>query len=147
LDYCNGFHTTSLSRFYDNGLLDCRTIIAAILFVSVLLHELAHSIVALKYGLKIRQIALFIFGGVSDISDEPKDYRREAKMAHLQMTRGVGVGLGGTEEQQSRKKQIGKIFVCDDKGALIGLVSKTDIINIESERQEYVQQVRKFGTP
>ena len=29
-------------------------IIAAILFVSVLLHELAHSIVALKYGLKIR---------------------------------------------------------------------------------------------
>jgi Zn-dependent protease len=353
-------------------------IIAAILFVSVLLHELAHSMVALKYGLKIRQIVLFIFGGVSDISDEPKDYRREAKMAlvgpamsftlagiftlfwwlitqssatgsiftlkqatldilyyaalinvilgafnlipafpsdggrilraalvrlrkdydkgtkdavnvgiiisygfmafgfvmmvtgsflsgvwilligwflnsgaqsymaqhellsvlsqvrlrdimntniisvglnlsvnellrgyfqtymksafpvvnnqHqllgvvtlnrameipdykrqnmtaedvmiplidlivmrddakanealLQMTRGVGVGLGGTEEQQSRKKQIGKIFVCDDRGMLIGLVSKTDIMNIESERQEYIQQVRKFGTP
>jgi len=349
-------------------------IIAAILFVSVLLHELAHSIVALKYGLKIRQIVLFIFGGVSDISDEPKDYRREAKMAlvgptmsftlagiftlfwwlisqssatesaiftlkratldilyyaalinvilgafnlipaypsdggrilraalvklrkdyekgtkdavnvgiiisygfmafgfvmmvtgsflsgvwilligwflnsgarsymaqhelssvlsHvrlrdimntniisvglnlsvnelltgyfqtymksafpvvnnqnqllgvvtlnrameipdykrqnmiaedviiplivmrddakanealLQMTRGVGVGSGGTEEQQSKKKQIGKIFICDNRGMLIGLVSKTDIMNIESERQEYVQQVRKFG--
>ena len=56
-------------------------LIAAILFVSVLLHELAHSIIALKYGLKIRQIVLFIFGGVSDISDEPKDYRKEAKMA------------------------------------------------------------------
>jgi Zn-dependent protease len=354
-------------------------IIAAILFVSVLLHELAHSMVALKYGLKIRQIVLFIFGGVSDISDEPKDYRKEAKMAlvgpamsfmlaaiftlfwwlvshssatgssiytlkqvtldilyyaalinailggfnlipafpsdggrilraalvrlrkdydkgtkdavnvgiiisygfmafgfvmmvtgsflsgvwilligwflnsgaqsymaqHellsvlsqvrlrdimntniisvrlnlpvnellsgyfqtymksafpvinnqnqllgvvtlnrameipdykrqnmtaedvmiplsdlivmrddakanealLQMTRGGGVGLGRTKEQQSRKKQIGKIFICDNRGTLIGLVSKTDIMNIESERQEYVQQVRKFGNP
>jgi Zn-dependent protease len=56
-------------------------IIAAILFVSVLLHELAHSIVALKYGIRIRQIVLFIFGGVSDISEETKDYRKEAKMA------------------------------------------------------------------
>jgi CBS-domain-containing membrane protein len=52
-----------------------------------------------------------------------------------------------TEEQQSRKKQIGKIFICNGKGMLIGLVSKTDIMNIESERQEYVQQVRKFGNP
>ena len=71
----------------------------------------------------------------------------KANEALLQMTRGVGVGLGRTEEQQSRKKQIGKIFICDDTGTLIGLVSKTDITNIESERQEYVQQVRKFGNP
>ncbi|HET7147736.1 MAG TPA: site-2 protease family protein [Candidatus Nitrosopolaris sp.] len=70
----------------------------------------------------------------------------KANEALLQMTRGGGVGSGGTEEQQKRKKQIGKIFVCDDRGMLIGLVSKTDIMNIESERQEYVQQVKKFGT-
>ena len=56
-------------------------IIAAMLFISVLLHELAHSIVALRYGIKIRQIILFIFGGVSDISEEPKDYRKEATIA------------------------------------------------------------------
>jgi Zn-dependent protease len=56
-------------------------IIAAMLFISVLLHELAHSMVALRYGIKIRQIILFIFGGVSDISEEPKDYRKEATMA------------------------------------------------------------------
>jgi Zn-dependent protease len=53
-------------------------IIAAMLFILVLLHELAHSIVALRYGIKIRQIILFIFGGVSDISEEPKGYRKEA---------------------------------------------------------------------
>lgn len=45
-------------------------ICAIILFVSVLLHELAHSIIALRYGIKVRQIILFIFGGMSDIEEE-----------------------------------------------------------------------------
>ena len=81
LDYCNGFHGASLSWFYDSRLLDCRRHNRGKLFKNIALHEVAHSIVALKYELKIRQIVLFIFGGVSDISDEPKDYRKEAKMA------------------------------------------------------------------
>ena len=54
---------------------------AFILFFSVLLHELAHSILSLRYGLEVRQIILFIFGGVSDIKKETKDYRREFKIA------------------------------------------------------------------
>jgi Zn-dependent protease len=58
---------------------------AIILFVSVLLHELAHSIVALRYGLKVREIVLFIFGGVSVIEDqdevESKDFHKEFKIA------------------------------------------------------------------
>lgn len=54
---------------------------AIILFVSVLLHELAHSILSLKYGLKVRQIILFLFGGVSDIKEETKDYDKEFKIA------------------------------------------------------------------
>ena len=54
---------------------------AILLFVSVLLHELAHSIVAMRYGIKVRRISLFIFGGVSDIAEEPKDFRKEFKMA------------------------------------------------------------------
>jgi Zn-dependent protease/predicted transcriptional regulator len=54
---------------------------AFILFLSVLLHELAHSILSLKYGLGVRQIILFIFGGVSDIKEETKDYRKEFKIA------------------------------------------------------------------
>jgi Zn-dependent protease/predicted transcriptional regulator len=54
---------------------------SAILFVSVLLHELAHSKLATRYGIKVNQIVLFLFGGVSDIAGELKDYRKDAKMA------------------------------------------------------------------
>ncbi len=55
---------------------------AIILFISVLLHELSHSIIAKQYGYKVRQIILFVFGGVSDIRDEPKEeYKKEFTIA------------------------------------------------------------------
>jgi Zn-dependent protease len=54
---------------------------AAVLFSSVVLHELAHSIMAIRYGIKVRQIVLFIFGGVSDIEEEPKEFQKEFKIA------------------------------------------------------------------
>lgn len=52
-----------------------------LLFASILLHELAHSIVAKRNGLKINQISLFIFGGIAEMSQEPKDPSLELKMA------------------------------------------------------------------
>jgi Zn-dependent protease len=54
---------------------------AVILFISVFLHELMHSVVAMRYGMKVRQIILFIFGGVSDISEDTKDFRKEFNIA------------------------------------------------------------------
>jgi len=44
---------------------------AIMLFVSVVLHELGHSVVAQRYRIVVRRITLFIFGGVSDIASEP----------------------------------------------------------------------------
>jgi Zn-dependent protease/CBS domain-containing protein len=54
---------------------------ALLFFVSVLLHELSHSVVALRNGLPITGITLFVFGGVSKLSDEPQTPGIEFKMA------------------------------------------------------------------
>ena len=45
---------------------------ALLLFGSVLVHELAHSLVAQARGMTVSSITLFIFGGVSKLEDEPE---------------------------------------------------------------------------
>ena len=54
---------------------------ALLLFLSVLLHELGHSLVALRYHIPIGQITLFIFGGVAQMRKEPPHPRAEFLIA------------------------------------------------------------------
>jgi Zn-dependent protease/CBS domain-containing protein len=62
--------------YWANGLLA-----ALLLFVSVLIHELAHSLVAIRNGLTVSGITLHLLGGVSQLDDEPPDPRTEFLMA------------------------------------------------------------------
>src|SRR6266702_7530497 len=54
---------------------------ALLLFGSVLIHEFSHSLVAQALGMRVRDITLFIFGGVSNIGGEARSARDEFLVA------------------------------------------------------------------
>jgi len=50
---------------------------ALFFFLSVLLHEVGHAVVAKKFNYKVKKVKLFIFGGISEITEEPKNPKEE----------------------------------------------------------------------
>lgn len=69
------------------------TITAILLFVSVLLHELAHSYVAAKQGIRVASIRLFIFGGLAQVTSEPKTGRHEFLIAFAGPATSMALGV------------------------------------------------------
>ncbi|WP_083865571.1 site-2 protease family protein [Nocardia brevicatena] len=51
------------------------------LFGSLLAHELAHSVVAHRSGVRVERIVLWLLGGVSELGDEPSDARSDLRIA------------------------------------------------------------------
>ncbi len=56
-------------------------IVSFLIFISVLIHELCHSLVAIRRGMHVSSIVFFIFGGVSNIEKEPESAWAEFIMA------------------------------------------------------------------
>ena len=63
------------------------------LFLSIVVHELAHSLVARKFGMPMKGITLFIFGGVSEMEEEPSSAKAELLMAVVGPVTSMGLAL------------------------------------------------------
>lgn len=77
-------------------------LIGALALISCLVaHELAHSIVARRNGVHVQGIVLWLLGGMSELTEEPRDARADLKIALagpgtsllLAATAGVGAGV------------------------------------------------------
>jgi Zn-dependent protease/predicted transcriptional regulator len=51
------------------------------LFLSIIIHELCHSLVARRYGIPMKGITLFMFGGIAQMDEESQTPRAEFLMA------------------------------------------------------------------
>ena len=67
---------------------------AALFFVTLLLHELAHSLVAQSRGMKVTGITLFALGGVSQIQDDATDAKTEFLVAIAGPVASLIIGFG-----------------------------------------------------
>jgi Zn-dependent protease/predicted transcriptional regulator len=63
------------------------------LFFSIVFHEMCHSLVARKYGLPMKGITLFIFGGVAEMEEEPPNPKAEFTMAIIGPISSIVIGL------------------------------------------------------
>jgi Zn-dependent protease/CBS domain-containing protein len=66
---------------------------AVIFFASIVFHELCHSLVARRFGVRIRGITLFIFGGVAQIEEDPASPGAEFWMAAAGPASSIFLGL------------------------------------------------------
>src|SRR5580704_1980843 len=76
------FHSSN-PEWGDGVILTMAVVTAILFFVSLLLHELAHSLVASANKLPVKEITLFALGGVSQIEKNPLSAKVEFWMAFV----------------------------------------------------------------
>lgn len=71
------YFPSALPEYTRAGYIVLSILAALGLFGSLILHELSHSLVARRFGVKITGITLFIFGGVAELEKEPPSAKSE----------------------------------------------------------------------
>ncbi len=113
--YANGAETNLTST-------QSRYIVAAafvlLLYVSVLVHELAHCVVARAFGLPVRRVLLYPLGGYSEIEKEPQTPGREALISGAGpvislVLAGAGYGLAQVVPAGLAHQLIDQLFVAN----------------------------------
>jgi Zn-dependent protease len=74
--YATGVEANSIAKVSDRYIV--ATAFVLLLYVSVLVHELAHCVVARAFGLPVKRVLLYPLGGYSEIEQEPGSPSREA---------------------------------------------------------------------
>ncbi|HEY9117259.1 MAG TPA: site-2 protease family protein, partial [Roseivirga sp.] len=111
-------------------------LLAAILFfLSVLLHELAHSLVAKSQGIPVSDITLFLFGGVSNIREEPKSPGSEFIMAVMGPVTSLVIGflllvLSGIGLRAENLRDLNIMQFLEELGALRTILAWIGSVNV-----------------
>lgn len=87
-------HFHQIMPQWSNAVVWTAAVITAVLFfVTLLLHELAHSLLAKSRGLRVQSITLFALGGVSQIEQESPDAKTEFWVAIVGPLSSLAIGV------------------------------------------------------